>query len=86
VQVVSRASFVDISYSTLQRAGALIEISTQRPLAAVADLPEVIPAGQKVPPAFPPDSALTNFAISSDKVKQRNAHMRDLHRTPLTIR
>ena len=86
MQVVSRASFVDISYSTLQRAGALIEISTQRPLAAVADLPEVIPAGQKVPPAFPPDSALTNFAISSDKVKQRNAHMRDLHRTPLTIR
>src|SRR5258708_6945497 len=78
VQVVPRASFVDISYSTLQPAGALIEISTQRPLAAVADLPDVIPAGQKAPPAFPPDSALTTFSISSDKVQQRTARMREL--------
>src|SRR5260370_31201092 len=64
VQLMPRASFVDISYSTPQPAPAPIELSTQRPLAAVADLPDVIPAGQKAPPAVPPDSALTHFAPS----------------------
>lgn len=80
VKVTPRAGIVDISYATRQPADALIEIATQKPLAAIDGLtvPSPIPAGQKVPPAFAPGILLNSFAARNDKLTQRSLRLKQL--------
>jgi len=75
LQVNPRAGLAHISFATMEPAKALIEISTDKPL---ADVPAVTPPGQKLMDAFPPGYKLVSFAVLNDEVKERRVRMNRL--------